>query len=93
MEIMKTLLICLLIVFTSEFVTFSRWECAIIESKYKDGRTEYSALYKGKEYVLTWDQYCDLLAGKDVTIKVEPTKNKDNEKDYNQDSRRSGIDN
>ena len=24
--------------------------------------------YKGKEYILTWDQYQDLLAGKDITI-------------------------
>lgn len=85
---MITLFISLALLFTEpEFVTFSYWEVSITESKYRDGRVEYSAHYKGKEYVLTWDQYQDLLAGKDITLKIEPkkepTNNKKNEKDYN----------
>ena len=60
-------------------VTFSKWECSITESKYRDGRVEYSAHYKGKEYVLTWDQYQDLLAGKDISIPVDTLKTSNNE--------------
>ena len=59
-------------------VTFSKWECSITESKYRDGRVEYSAHYKGKEYILTWDQYQDLLAGKDISI-VDTLKTSNNE--------------
>ena len=61
-------------------VTFSKWECSITESKYRDGRVEYSAHYKGKEYVLTWDQYQDLLAGKDISIPVDTVKNENTKK-------------
>ena len=56
-------------------VTFSKWECSITESKYRDGRVEYAAYYKGKQYILTWDQYQDLLAGKDISIPVDTVKN------------------
>ena len=71
---MKLLLITALI----SVVTFSKWECSITESKYRDGRVEYSAHYKGKEYPLTWDQYQDLLAGKDISI-VDTLKTSNNE--------------
>lgn len=88
-------LLFIAILFSVKVVTFSRWECnAITESKYRDGRIEYSAHYKGKEYVLTWDQYCDLMAGKDISLKVEePTNNKENEKDNNKDNRNTSGDN
>jgi hypothetical protein len=72
---MKLLLITALI----SVVTFSKWECSITESKYRDGRVEYSAHYKGKEYVLTWDQYQDHLAGKDISIPIDTLKTSNNE--------------
>ena len=68
---MKTFIFCICFFCSSNFVTFSRWECSLTESIYKDGRVEYSAHYKGKEYILTWDQYQDLLSGKDITVKSQ----------------------
>lgn len=67
---MKTLFICLITAIASNFVTFSKWECSITIGTYKDGSVDYTAHYKGKSYPLTFDQYTDLMNGKDLTFKV-----------------------
>lgn len=56
----------------STSVTFCYWTVsAITEAKDKEGNVEYSVNYKGKTYVLNWDQYCDLMEGKDITLKID----------------------
>lgn len=54
------------------YVTFCYWTVSsITEAKDKDGNVEYSVNYRGATYILNIDQYNDLLAGKDITLKVE----------------------
>lgn len=65
------LFIFLPISMSGKVIVFSKWECSYSESVYRDGRVEYSAYYKGKTYILTTDQYYDLIEGKDIVIKTE----------------------
>ena len=56
----------------TKYVTFCYWTVsAITEAKDKEGNVEYSVTYKGATYILTWDQYTDLMEGKDITLKIE----------------------
>ena len=56
----------------TKYVTFCYWTVsAITEAKDKEGNIEYSVIYKGVTYILTWDQYTSLMEGKDITLKIE----------------------
>lgn len=56
----------------STYITFCYWTVSsITEAKDKDGNIEYSVNYKGNIYILSWDQYCDLMDGKDITLKID----------------------
>lgn len=59
-------------VYASTYVTFCYWTVSsITEAKDKNGNIEYSVSYKGNTYILNWDQYCDLMDGKDITLKID----------------------
>ena len=74
---MKKVLLSLLFLFVfnaiqaAKYITFCYWTVsAITETVDKNGVTEYSVNYKGATYVLTFDQYTDLMDGKDITLKI-----------------------
>lgn len=56
----------------AKYVTFCYWTVsAIIEAKDKNKNIEYSVVYKGIKYILTKNQYIDLMDGKDITLKIK----------------------
>lgn len=56
----------------AKYVTFCYWTVsAITEAKDKNKNIEYSVVYKGIKYILTKNQYIDLMDGKDITLKIK----------------------
>lgn len=53
------------------YVTFSKWEVSSICVSERKGEVLYSVIYKDVEYFLSWDEYSDLMDGKDITKKTE----------------------
>lgn len=54
------------------YVTVCYWTVsAITEAKDTEGNVAYSVYYRGKSYPLSLEQYCELMDGKDINLKVD----------------------